>query len=270
MGRSDACVATTARESALANTGIDAVALKPTEHDLGSVQDLGVSTVAVDYEGRDNLPGADELTTLAEDHEVVATTPVRADGFDPLGDDSLLREWLPDGVSRAVVAGHPAYLSESERSRAVAPRFGAAVETAGDAWVGTEGVERIALATGKTQYELLSRGVEQSIRSLRAAGFAGDVAVYAPTVLSDDEDEILDAVGEYVARRGAVAKALPDGAETDATATGRAREVLSKAARDFALVGSTATVRERVADLEDAGATEIVAYPAGGIEDFLA
>jgi hypothetical protein len=268
MGRSD-CIATTAHESALANAGIDAVALKPTEHDLRSARELGASTVAIDYEGRENLPEASELGALAEDREVVATTPVRADGFDPLGDDSLLREWLPDGVRRAVVAGHPTSLSESEQSRAVPPRFGAAIETASDAWVGTEGVERIALATGETQYELLSRGARRSIRGLRAAGFAGEVAVYAPTVLTDDEDEILDAVGEYVARRSAVARALPDGAETDATATGRAREVLSKAARDFALVGSTETVRERVAELEDAGATEVVAYPAGGVADFL-
>lgn len=253
--------------AAIVRAGIDAVALKPAEHDLSRAGEMPVSTVAIDYEGREHLPDAALLARLAEDREVVVTTPVRADGFDPLGDDSLVREWLPEGVRRAVVAGHPAYLSEEERSRAVAPRFGAALSE--DEWVGTEGVERVALATGHTQYELLSGAATRRIRDLRAAGFDGGIVVYAPTVLTDDEDAILDAVGGYVARRPAVSEPLPEDASTGASAEGRAREVLTSAARDFALVGSPPRIRERIAELREAGATRVVAYPARGIDAVL-
>jgi hypothetical protein len=258
----------------LARAGVDAAALKPTENDLSRARDLSVSTLAIDYEGREHLPDADWIRRLAADRRVVVTTPVRADGFDPLGDDSLVEEWLPranadataGGIRRAVVAGHPAYLSEEERERSVAPRFGTAVEGDSDVWVGTEGVEEIALATGHTQYELLSRGTDRRIAALRAAGFEGGIAVYAPVVLTDDEDAILDAVGDYVGRRSAVATALPDGTATDASATGRARDVLSVAARDFALVGSVREVGEQTRSLREAGATAVVGYPARGID----
>jgi len=167
------------------------------------------------------------------------------------------------------VAGHAAYLSADERRKAVAPRLRAAVERDPAAWVGTEGVERLALATGATQFELLSRTTERDLRALRAAGFDGELAVYAPTVLTDDDDAVLDAVGGYAARRGPVASALPEGAPTDATATDRAREVLTAATRDYALVGSPTRVGERVADLKDAGADLVVGYPARGLGEFV-
>jgi hypothetical protein len=250
--------------------GIDAVALKPADVDWRRIDDLAgsVRTVTVDYEGREHLPDLDRLADLAgDDREIRLTTPVRADGFDPLGDDSLAAS-LPDGLGRVLVAGHGAYLSDEEAGRAVAPRLGAAVGAAPDAWVGTEGVERAALATGATQFELLSRSTERDLRSLRAAGFDGEIAVYAPTVLTDDENEILDAVGEYTARRGPVRRALPDGSATNGTADGRGREVLSKAVRDYALVGDRETVRQRVAALREAGADRVVAYPARGFEAF--
>jgi hypothetical protein len=256
-------------ESVVAQAGLDAAALKPAECDVSRAFDLPLATVTIDYEGRENLPDFDLLAELAAEREVRLTTPVRADGFDPLGDDDLLAQ-VPDAVKHVLVAGHPAYLSEEERGRAVAPRLGAARERAGDAWVGTEGIERIALAAGGTQYELLSRRTERDLRSLRAAGLGDGVAVYAPTVLTDDEDEILDAVGAYVSRRRPVAKALPDDAATDASATGRAREVLLKAAADFALIGTPAEVGDRVARLKDAGADVVVGYPARGVEEFLA
>jgi len=246
---------------------IDAVALKPTEHDLSAVPDLPVDTVAVDYEGRDAVPNERTLARLADRFDCYVTTPVRADGFDPLGDDSLV-ERLPEATRRVLVAGHPAYLTDEERERTVAPRLGAAREHAPDAWVGTESVERVALAAGGVQYELLARGTESELRALRAAGFEGGIALYAPVVLSDDEDAILDAVGDYAARRAPVRRALPDGAPTDATATGRAREVLSQAVRDYALVGDTATVADRVATLREAGVDTVVGYPARGIDEF--
>ncbi|SDX99642.1 DUF7388 family protein [Halopenitus persicus] len=250
-------------------TGLDAAALKPAEVDVARGAELPLETIAIDYEGREHLPSTETLRELAADREVYLTTPVRADGFDPLGDDSLLAK-LPAGINRVLVAGHGAYLEETEAEKAVSPRIGAAVEEAPDAWVGTEGIERVALATGGAQYELLSRTTDRDLRGLRAAGFDGEIVVYAPTVLSDDEDAILDAVGEYVARRRPVARALPDGATIGADATDRAREVLSAAVRDFAIVGDVGTVRERVQELKDAGATRVVGYPARGIDDFLA
>ncbi|WP_458189348.1 DUF7388 family protein [Haladaptatus sp. NG-WS-4] len=258
---------------AVARTGLDAAALKPAECDVRRALELPFDTVTIDYEGREHLPDAETLTELAAEKEVRVTAPVRADGFDPLGDDTLFDE-LPDGVRKVLVAGHPAYLTDREKTRAIAPRLGAALDRAPGAWVGTEGVERIATATGAAQFELLSRSTPRDLRALRAAGFDGTVAVYAPTVLTDDEDAILDAVGGYVARRKPVARALSDASEsaeppTDARAVGRSREVLSAASRDFALVGTAGQVGERVAELKDAGADCVVGYPARGIETFL-
>jgi alkanesulfonate monooxygenase SsuD/methylene tetrahydromethanopterin reductase-like flavin-dependent oxidoreductase (luciferase family) len=214
------------------------------------------------------VPARETLAALADETQVLVTTPVRADGYDPLGDESLLTE-IPPNVGRVLVAGHPAYLSETEQSRAVSPRLGAAREADDEAWVGTEGIERVALAVGGTQYELLSRSTERDVRALRAAGFEGEVALYAPTVLTDDEDSVLDAVGGYAARRRPVASALPDDPVTDSRAEGRTREVLSQAVRDYALVGTPETVGDRVDRLHEVGVDTVVGYPARGIEEFL-
>ncbi|WP_433623033.1 DUF7388 family protein [Halomicrococcus sp. NG-SE-24] len=253
---------------AVARTGLDAAALKPAECDVRRATELPLDAITIDYEGREHLPDEATLETLAEEMDVRLTIPVRADGFDPLGDDAVL-DGLPASVGRVLVAGHPAYLTDRERKRTVAPRLGAALADAPDAWVGTESVERVAMATGATQFELLTRSTTRDLRGLRAAGFDGTVAVYAPTVLTDDEDAVLDAVGGYVARRNAVASALPEGAPTDASATGRAREVLLAASDDFALVGTPEEVGETVGDLKAAGADLVVGYPARGIESFL-
>ena len=257
-------------DSRAAAAGIDAVALKPTKCDVSRITlPDWVETVTVDYEGREHVPSASALAALARNCEVRVTTPVRADGFDPLGDDSLDAA-LPESVGRVLVAGHGAYLSAAEANRAISPRLGAAASASKDAWVGTEGVERTALATGATQFELLSRNTERSVSALRDAGFEGGIVVYAPTVFAADEDEILDTVGAYTARRNPVRRALPDGAATDSTASGRAREVLSQAVRDFALVGTEREVGERVEKLQNAGADRVVAYPAQGVEAFFA
>lgn len=254
--------------SAVERAAIDAVALKPAEHDLARAAELPVGIVAIDFEGREHLPNRSLLQDLAAKKTVRLTIPVRADGFDPLGDDSL-RDWIPDEVHRVFVGGHPAYLTEAAVDRAIAPRLGAAVDRDPDAWVGTEGIERLALATGATQYELLSRDTDRTLHALQAAGFAGDLAVYAPTVFSDERDEVLDAIGDYVARRGPVRRAMPDGGRADAESEGRAREVLTEAVEDYALVGDVETVKERVSTLREAGATTVVGYPAQGIEALL-
>ncbi|MBX0293459.1 DUF7388 family protein [Haloarcula nitratireducens] len=252
----------------LADVGIDAVALKPAEVDPRAAADLAVETLAIDYEGHTHVPGRETLSALSEDATVRVTTPVRADGYDPLGDDGALAA-LPDAVERVLVAGHSAYLTDAEADRAVAPRLRAAAADAADPWVGTEGIERLALAVGGTQYELLSRSTARDVRALRAAGFDGGVAVYAPFVLTPDTDVILDAVGAYAARRRPVRRALPDGAPTDSAASGRAREVLESGVRDYALVGAPDAIADRTDRLREAGVDTVVGYPARGLGPLL-
>jgi hypothetical protein len=252
----------------LSEVGIDAAALKPSEVDLSRAGELDVETLTVDYEGREHVPAADRLANLAEGFEVRVTVPVRADGFDPLGDDGR-RAALPDSVGVVLVAGNPAYLTEEERRRAVAPRLAAAREDAAEPWVGTEGVERVALAVGGTQFELLSAQTGRDARALRAAGFDGEIAVYAPTVLTDDADAVLDAVGAYAARRGPVRKRLPADAPRDSSISGDARETLLAACREYALVGDSETLADRVDALREAGVNRVVGYPARGLDAVL-
>ncbi|MFB6267026.1 MAG: luciferase [Halodesulfurarchaeum sp.] len=246
----------------------DGVAIKPSEVSVSRAFELPFETITVDYEGHDHVPDEDTIAALAEERTVRVTVPVRADGFDPLGDDARLRA-LPAEARSVLVAGHPAYLRGEERRRAVAPRFREAMAYVDDPWIGTEGVERIALATGETQFELLSHTTERDVRALRAAGYEGELAVYAPTVLTDDEDEILGALGGYVARRRRVADRLPAGAETDSSAGGDARAVLLAAARDYGLVGDADEIAERAARLREAGVDTVIGYPARGLEEFL-
>lgn len=263
-------------EQPLARVGFDAIALKPTECDVSRVSGLAFDTIVIDYEGREHLPSADTLRVLTANATVYLTTPVRADGFDPLGDGALV-EWIPDGIGRVFVAGNPAYLSDEERARAVAPRLHAALESSGhghgpDPWVGTEGIERLALAAGGVQYDLLSQHTHNEVRALRSVGYDGRIVVYAPTVVSENDDVILDAVGGYVARRQVVRRALAEiTAEsdsepvTDRQASGRTRDLLLTAAQDFALVGDTETVHERITALHSAGVDTVVGYPANGL-----
>lgn len=254
--------------ASVVKTGLDGAALKPAECDVQQALDLPFETVTVDYEGREHLPDAETLTELADEKRVLMTIPVRADGFDPLGDDGILVD-LPDGVGHVVVAGHPAYLSATERCRAIAPRIRALVDRVPNVWVGTEGIKRVALATGATQFELLSRTTDREVNALRTAGYDGEIAVYAPTVVTNDDDETLDAVGAYISRRGPVARALPDDAATDSSATDRAREVLLAASSDYALVGTPARIGDRVRALKESGVDRVVGYPAQGIERFV-
>jgi alkanesulfonate monooxygenase SsuD/methylene tetrahydromethanopterin reductase-like flavin-dependent oxidoreductase (luciferase family) len=261
-------MATRTADDRLTIAGIDAVALKPAEHDLRRARALPVGTIAIDYEGRDHVPTHALLEELAADREVRLTLPIRADGFDPLGDDTQL-DRLPPAVDAVLVAGHGAYLTGEESERAIAPRLRAARERFPEAWIGTEGIERLSAATGGPQYELLSGSTPRDLRALRAAGFDATLAVYAPTVLSEDEDDLLDALGSYVARRGPVADTLSEDTATDASATGQDRETLLDAIDDYALVGSPETVSKRVEGLRAAGADVIVGYPARGLDTLL-
>lgn len=253
----------TGATTALAAAGFDALAVKPSKAAVRSVAARFDGTVVLDYEGREHLPPPAVVADVSRDRPVVVTAPVRADGFDPLGDDDLIDRYA-EVADLAVVAGNGAYLERHERRRRIATRLRAALERHPSAWVGTEGIERVALATGATQYELLGRATDREVRAMRTAGFDGEVVVYAPTVVSDDDDVALDALGAYVARRRPVADRLPDDAATDATAVGHARAVLLEAVRDYAIVGSPDDVAERLSALRDAGVTAIVGYPAAG------
>jgi hypothetical protein len=262
----------------LASVDLDMIAVKPSEVAVGRASDLSVDEVLIDYEGLTHVPDAAVLDTLTTNIGVRLTTPLRADGFDPLGDNTVA-ERLPTTVKRVLVAGHSAYLTKAERRRAIAPRLQAARDRALDAWIGTEGIERLALAAGGTQFELLSRTTERDLQSLRTVDFEGQLAVYAPVVLTDNEDAILDALGSYVARRQSVASALSDGTteespshpvssdeiSTDSTAVGYAREVLLNASHEFALVGSAEQVNARISELQEAGIDIIVGYLPRGI-----
>lgn len=249
----------------LSTVGIDGVALKPSEVDIDRVRDLSVSRVTIDYEGPDHVPDPGQLERLTALFDVRVTIPVRADGFDPLGDDSI-RSSLPETVGEVVVAGHPAYLETDERRRAVAPRLKQACRVASDPWVGTEGIERLALAVGGTQFELLSSTTPRDVKALRATGFDGTIAVYAPTVLTDDEDAILDAVGAYAARRKAVREELSADAPTDSAINGDDRETLLDGCHDYALVGDPQSIADRVASLRATGVDHVVGYPARGLD----
>lgn len=251
--------------STLAGVGIDAAAIKPSKTDLERVTSLDVETITIDYEGNEHVPETSRLQDLTSAFDVRLTMPVRADGFDPLGDRSML-ERIPPSVDPVFVAGHPAYLTDREKRRAIAPRLEAAVESVEDPWIGTEGVERIAMAVGGTQFELLSKTTSRDVRALRAAGFDGEIAVYAPTVLTRDEDAVLDALGAYAGRRATVRQDLPADAPTDSSITGAGRERLERACQEYALVGTPETVAERVATLHEVGVDHVVGYPARGLE----
>ncbi len=78
---------TTLTGATLAAAGIDAVALKPTEVDVSQATALDVETLAIDYEGAATSQRRTYRATCI-DADVRVTTPVRANGFDPLGEDA--------------------------------------------------------------------------------------------------------------------------------------------------------------------------------------
>ncbi|WP_330631115.1 DUF7388 family protein [Halocatena halophila] len=253
----------------VADIPCDGLALKPTATELRSLTDrsLDVDRLVIDFEGHEHVPERAVLDALAEHHQVFVTTPVRADGFDPLGDHSIVEE-LPSHIGRVLVAGHPAYLNGTEAKRAIAPRLREAVAAdnlAHQPWIGTESVERIAMAIGGVQYELLSKSTGRTVRALRNAGYDAPIAVYAPTVLSDNDDVVLDALGDYVARRKPVREALSAldrSYHTDSNATGEARSVLRTATNQYGIAGDRNTVAERIESLRASGVTDVICHPA--------
>lgn len=242
--------------SQLDMAGFDGIAVKPAQQPIESVDVSAVDTVVVDFEGHDHLPQPGRLAPLAETTSVVLTTPIRADGFDPIGDDHRLADYATI-ADFAVVAGNGSYLLPHERRRSIAPRLAAALTAYPDSWVGTEGIERLALATGAIQYELLSARTLSAVRGLRAAGFDGELAVYAPTTITDDRDGALAVLEPYLRRRRPVRQAL------DAMGSGSNEEaILDAALDDYAIVGDTERVRERIQSLKAAGVTSVIGYPA--------
>ena len=241
--------------------------LEPRFERVGPAVALDPRGVAGDDLGREVVRQRDdriEVAVLRGDDDPDAAV----DRFDPLGDETV-RARLPEVVGEVLVAGNAAYLDETERRRAVAPRLDAASTGLVDPWVGTEGIERLALAVGGTQFDLLSRSTAREVDALRTAGLNLPIAVYAPTVLTDDDDGVLDAVGAYAARRSRVRRALPDDAPRDSTVEGDARETLLDACREYALAGTPETVADRVGELRAAGVDHVVGYPARGLDAVL-
>lgn len=238
----------------LADAGFDGIAIKPASQtiDLCSPE---TDRVVIDYEGETHLPSPAIVDDLVDKTEVVLTAPVRADGFDPLGDDSRLTSYDAE-VGFAFVPGNGAYLDDRARSRAIAPRLAAALDRQPDAWVGTEGIERLALATGATQYELLAPRTGAALDALRTAGFDGSFVVYAPTVLTADRERALDALAGYLRRRRSVKRSLSDAS----TASAR-RDILLDAMDAYAIVGDRQAAIERIDALKAAGASAVIGHP---------
>lgn len=242
-------------------TDIDGIAVKPSQGPIVQALHFDTDRVTIDFEGHDHVPSINSLEELAERKSVRVTVPIRADGFDPLGDDSIL-QLLPASVGTVLVAGHPAYLQEEERRRAIAPRLRAALETFPNAWVGCEGIEALAKASGATQFLLLSDRTEDDLSELGASGIEDDIAIYAPVVASNNPDYILDAIGDYVARRRPVRATLVNENRTDHTATDPDRTHLIRSAKQYALVGTTKEIDDRITGLKNAGADYVIGYPA--------
>lgn len=239
----------------IAEAGFDGIALKPTTQPPDSVDPTAVDSLVIDFEGDDSLPSPDAVAETAAHTTVVVTTPVRSDGFDPLGDDRLFAAYAPH-ARFALVAGNGAYLHPHERRRAIAPRLAEAIERYPDALVGTEGIERIALATGAAQFELLGPRTASLIRGLRAAGFTGDIAVYTPAAVTDDRQAAIDWLSGYLRRRRPVQRALDNAGDSSDE-----QRVLDQALDNFALVGDTATVNRRIDSLKAVGATAVIGHP---------
>ncbi|MFB6254804.1 MAG: luciferase [Halobacteriaceae archaeon] len=242
---------------------LDGIAIKPSETDISHLSNSPFDQIIIDYEGMDVLPDRREIEELADEKTVHLTTPVRASSFDPIADRGS-RMKVPSTINRIFVAGNPKYLTESEQNKTIQPRIVTATDRHPFAWVGTEGIERIALATGNPQFELLSPTTESNILHLRACGVEVDINVYAPAVIDSSKDRILDTLGEYVARRSEVRKALPANSSLDGSATGKTRRILLQAINNYALVGDVDAINQQITKLYEIGVSNVIIYPAGG------
>lgn len=243
--------------------GFDALAVKPSHTDPSRVKSSPFDRFIIDFEGTEHYPSVSLIRELQASTNVRLTIPVRVDGFDPLGNRDYL-DVLPQETKVVLVAGNPAYLSQAELNRRIAPRIGEVASEFTDVWVGTEGIPLIALATDATQFFLLSPESRNTVKAIRSAGYEGTIAVYAPTVISDDRNTILDAIGPYTARRDRVRRELkhPDSI-TDLDSGDR--KVLLRAIQEFALTGSVPEINEQIQSLKNQGIDTVVSYLPTGI-----
>lgn len=252
--------------SKLHAAGVDGLALKPTQYDLCAVPSSPVETLVIDYEGRGAFPDSSVLMQLATEYELYVTTPVRADGFDPLGDDSYL-DRIPSSAKRVLVAGNPAYLTDDEQQRKISPRLKKARQSDPSAWIGTEGIEPLANRLGGTHFELLGPALDDRISQRRDDSAIDQVAVYAPMVITDDADQKIAALGEYVSRRDSVRSEIPEVRSVVDMARGRIRKELLEAIDQYALAGSIETIHRRITDFHANGVDQVIVYPATNILD---
>jgi alkanesulfonate monooxygenase SsuD/methylene tetrahydromethanopterin reductase-like flavin-dependent oxidoreductase (luciferase family) len=97
----------------------------------------------------------------------------------------------------------------------------------------------------------------------------GSRSAYRRLILASPDGPPRSTAGAGLDRPSADGPTSTDGTGETATDAGGAREVLSAAVRDYALVGSPEAVREQVARLRTAGVDTVVGYPAAGLEQFV-
>lgn len=239
----------------------DAIAVKPSQTSLSHVTSSPIDSVVIDFEGREHYPSNTTIQELQETTDTRVTIPIRVDGFDPLGDREYI-DSLPTETKVVLVAGNPAYLSEDELQRAIAPRIGTAIDEFSDAWIGTEGIPLIALATTAPLFFLLSPESKHTIQQIRSAGYHGSIAVYAPTVVSTDTDTILQTLGPYTMRREPVRRKLD--AESLSSLAPDEQEILLRETQQYTLTGSLSEINTQISRLKTKGVDNIVSYlPTG-------
>lgn len=246
----------------ISDVGFDAVAAKPSHTDLVELTSSPVEHMVIDFEGREHYPSDTTLRKLKETTDIRVTIPIRADGFDPLGDRHHL-DSLPPETKVVLVAGNPAYLTEDELRRPIAPRIGAATDEFSDAWIGTEGIPRIALAASAPLFYLLSPQSTRTIQKIRSAGYTGTIAVYAPTLVSAETETILDTLGPYTFRREPVRRKLETESFSELDSTDR--EILLRETQNYALTGSVSEINTQITNLKTQGVDTVVTYLPTGL-----
>lgn len=245
----------------ISDVGFDAIAVKPSHTNLSRVTSSPIDTVVIDFDGREHFPSNTTILELQETTDTRVTIPIRVDGFDPLGDREYL-DSLPTETKVVLVAGNPAYLTEEELHRSIAPRLGTAVDEFSNAWIGTEGIPLIALATTAPLFFLLSPESKHTIQKIRSAGYPGSIAIYAPTVVTTDTDTILQTLGPYTMRREPVRRQLE--AESLSSLDSDKQELLLRETQKYALTGSVSEINTQISRLKTKGADNIVSYlPTG-------
>ncbi len=246
----------------IGEVGFDALAVKPRDTDLSQIPSTPVNNVVIDFEGREHYPSNTTIRSLQETTNLRVTLPIRVDGFDPLGNREYL-DSIPPETKVVLVAGNPAYLTENELDRSIAPRIGTAVDKFANAWIGTEGIPLIALATTAPLFFLLSPQSKRTIQQIRSVGYEGTIAVYAPTLITEDTDTLLETLGPYTLRRDPVRHKLES--TSLSSLNPEDQEILIRETQKYALTGSVSAINSQISHLKNHGVDKVVSYLPTGL-----